>query len=78
VFADPPYALDRIADLPTSIYESGVAKAGAFVVMEHSRETPVRTDPSMFEVTTKPFGQTTVLFMRCVPPRRTTELRESP
>ncbi|HXG38516.1 MAG TPA: 16S rRNA (guanine(966)-N(2))-methyltransferase RsmD [Bacteroidota bacterium] len=67
VFADPPYALERIGDLPTAIYESGVAKPGAYVVMEHSRKTPVRVPPDMYEAIIKPFGQTTVLFLKTLP-----------
>lgn len=69
VFADPPYALERIGELPTAVYESGVAKPGAYVVMEHSRATPVRVPPEMYEAIIKPFGQTTILFLKTLPRR---------
>jgi 16S rRNA (guanine966-N2)-methyltransferase len=75
VFADPPYALERIGELPTAIYEAGVAKPGAYVVMEHSRVTPVQVPPEMYDAITKPFGQTTVLFLRTLP--RPNELKKN-
>lgn len=67
VFADPPYALERIGELPAAIYDSRVAKPGAYVVMEHSRETPVRVSPEMYHAISKRFGQTTVLFLKTLP-----------
>ncbi len=35
VFADPPYKIDRIAQLPDLIIASGRLRAGAVVVLEH-------------------------------------------
>jgi 16S rRNA (guanine(966)-N(2))-methyltransferase RsmD len=67
VFADPPYALERIGDLPSAIYEAGVVKPAAYVVMEHSRSTPVVISPAMYHAVTKPFGQTTVLILQALP-----------
>jgi 16S rRNA (guanine(966)-N(2))-methyltransferase RsmD len=67
VFVDPPYRLERIAELPEAIYASPVVKAGSFVVMEHSKESPVEPAETMYEITRKPFGQTTVLVLRARP-----------
>lgn len=63
VFADPPYRLETIGDLPTAIYESGVLRRGAFVVMEHSKESVIQIPEGAFDVLRKPFGQTVVLIL---------------
>ncbi len=63
VFADPPFALERIGDLPTAIGVSGVLKPGAFVVMEHGKDAAVAV-PDAFELLRKMFGQTVVLIMK--------------
>jgi len=67
VFVDPPYRLERIAELPDALYESPVVKEGTYVVMEHSKESPVEPSESMYDITRKPFGQTTVLVLRAKP-----------
>ncbi|MGB2868371.1 MAG: 16S rRNA (guanine(966)-N(2))-methyltransferase RsmD [Bacteroidota bacterium] len=64
VFADPPYKLERIGTLPRAIHDSGVSKDGTYVVMEHSRESPIDLPESMYEIIRKPFGQTTVLILK--------------
>ncbi len=64
VFVDPPYRLERIADLPVELYASEALREGTLVVMEHSKESPVEPSETMFEITRKPFGQTTVLILR--------------
>ncbi len=62
-FIDPPYKLPTIGTLPRAIHESGLLVAGGFIVMEHSRESSVDVDETVFDVTRKPFGQTTVLIL---------------
>lgn len=37
VFADPPYAHERFAEIPLIIIESGIIKPGGLLVIEHSR-----------------------------------------
>ncbi|MCX6134085.1 MAG: 16S rRNA (guanine(966)-N(2))-methyltransferase RsmD [Ignavibacteriales bacterium] len=64
VFVDPPYRLERIEELPNAIYESPIVKEGTYVVMEHSKESQVIVSDLMYDVTRKPFGQTTVLIMQ--------------
>jgi len=64
VFVDPPYRLERIEELPNAIYESGVVREGTFVVMEYSKASQVVVSDTMYDVTRKPFGQTTVLIMQ--------------
>ena len=62
-FVDPPYKLPTIGSLPRAVHESGVLNQGGFVVMEHSRESAVDVDESVYSVTRKPFGQTIVLIL---------------
>jgi 16S rRNA (guanine966-N2)-methyltransferase len=64
VFVDPPYRLERITELPAELYASEVLREGTFVVMEHSKESPVEPSESMFETTRKLFGQTIVLVLK--------------
>ena len=64
VFVDPPYRLERIADLPAELHASRALREGTFVVMEHSRKSPVEPSESMFEITRKLFGQTIVLILK--------------
>jgi 16S rRNA (guanine(966)-N(2))-methyltransferase RsmD len=78
VFVDPPYRLERIADLPAALYASEALKEGTYVVMEHSKESPVEPSASMFEVTRKPFGQTTVLVLRTKPKEPTKTPSQNP
>jgi 16S rRNA (guanine966-N2)-methyltransferase len=63
-FVDPPYRLEKIGTIPSALQLSGVLKQGAYVVMEHSRESSVGVDENYYEVVKKPFGQTTVLILR--------------
>jgi 16S rRNA (guanine(966)-N(2))-methyltransferase RsmD len=64
VFVDPPYRLERIEELPTAIFESPVVKEGTIVVMEHSKESQVVVSDTMYDITRKQFGQTTVLILQ--------------
>ncbi len=63
VFVDPPYKLENIGTLPRAIYDAGILRENAYVVMEHSRESTIDLDGSAYAVTRKPFGQTTVLIL---------------
>ncbi|MCI0705962.1 MAG: 16S rRNA (guanine(966)-N(2))-methyltransferase RsmD [Ignavibacteriae bacterium] len=64
VFVDPPYKLERIPELPAAIYGARITKPSSYIVMEHSRETPVVVSESMYEIIKKPFGQTTMLILK--------------
>lgn len=37
IFADPPYALKELADVPTLIFERNLLREGGILVMEHPR-----------------------------------------
>jgi 16S rRNA (guanine966-N2)-methyltransferase len=64
VLLDPPYRLSSIHDLPRAVSTSGVVRPGAFVVMEHSRETAVPAPVPEEEAIRRSFGQTGVLMFR--------------
>jgi 16S rRNA (guanine966-N2)-methyltransferase len=64
VFVDPPYRLERIEALPNAIFDSPVVKEGTHVVMEHSKESQVHLSDSIYDITRKSFGQTTVLILK--------------
>lgn len=64
IFVDPPYALERITELPAALFSSPVVSAGSHVVMEHSKESPVEPKETEYEITRKSFGQTTVLILK--------------
>lgn len=36
VFADPPYDLNRLEEIPTAVFESGVLKENGLLILEHS------------------------------------------
>ena len=38
VFADPPYALPRLAELPSLVFEHGLLASGGVFVLEHGKE----------------------------------------
>ena len=78
VFVDPPYRLERIADLPAELFGSGALREGTFVVMEHSRKSPVEPSESMFEITRKLFGQTTVLILKTKSKESAQTLQQKP
>jgi len=64
VFVDPPFALERIGLLPTAIAHSGILKPGAYVIMEHGKNSTVTVPEGSFELLQRTFGQTIVLIMK--------------
>ncbi len=68
VFADPPYKLESIGALPKAIFQSGVLRNGTYVFMEHSRESAIDLDETMYDILKKPFGQTIVLILQAKVP----------
>ncbi len=64
VFVDPPFALERIGELPGALARSGVAGKGSYVVMEHGKNSVVSVPEVAFETLQKTFGQTVVLILK--------------
>lgn len=48
VFADPPYAHARFADLPTLILNSGWLKKDGLLILEHSSDNSFEEHPAYF------------------------------
>lgn len=48
VFADPPYAHPRFADLPTLILNSGWLKKDGLLILEHSSDHSFKEHPAFF------------------------------
>jgi 16S rRNA (guanine966-N2)-methyltransferase len=68
VFADPPYALENIGNLPNAIYDSGIVHKGSYAIMEHNRRSAINLNDRKYEIVVKPFGQTTVLILKAIVP----------
>ena len=49
IFADPPYALTNIADIPRIIFEKDLLKEGGLLVLEHGKENNFEEDPHFLE-----------------------------
>jgi 16S rRNA (guanine(966)-N(2))-methyltransferase RsmD len=47
IFADPPYNIDRLAELPDLIFEKGILKEDGIVVLEHGKEHSFEEHPKI-------------------------------
>ena len=45
VFADPPYALPRLAELPDLILDKGMVADGGMLILEHGKDNNFNTHP---------------------------------
>ena len=49
IFADPPYALPRLAELPDLILGKGMLKEGGMLVLEHGKDHSFVEHPSFVQ-----------------------------
>lgn len=49
VFADPPYDLPWLTDLPSLVMDAGILKEQGFFVLEHPRDISFSDNPGFFE-----------------------------
>ena len=49
VFADPPYALNRLEEIPSLVFEKGVLKPDGLLVLEHGKTHDFSADPRFVE-----------------------------
>jgi len=49
IFADPPYALDNLADIPNLVFEHQLLDEGGVFVMEHPREYSFEDHPHFWQ-----------------------------
>lgn len=64
VFADPPYALDTLKELPNSIFESNVVSKHGYLVIEHPARFEFHPGPRWEIATQKVYGRTCVSFFQ--------------
>lgn len=49
VFADPPYALEHLAEIPTLVFEHDLLKEDGLLVLEHGKDHDFSADPRFVE-----------------------------
>ena len=49
VFADPPYALDKLASLPDIIFEQNILNEDGIFILEHPREYQFEEHPHFWQ-----------------------------
>lgn len=49
IFADPPYALDRLEEIPSLIFAAGLLAPGGLLVFEHGKHNDFSDDPRYVE-----------------------------
>ena len=49
IFADPPYELKNLADLPAAVLERDLLLPGGWFILEHSRKHNFNHEPSFFD-----------------------------
>jgi len=62
VFADPPYAFDATASLPSVAFSRNVVAPGGYLLIEHTREVQFKDSPLYGIGPVKKFGRTLVTF----------------
>ena len=62
IFADPPYALDKLANLPDLIFERGMLKENGWFVLEHGKDHCFDNHPRWVE--TRQYGSVHFSFFR--------------
>ncbi|MBO7325361.1 MAG: 16S rRNA (guanine(966)-N(2))-methyltransferase RsmD [Bacteroidales bacterium] len=50
VFADAPYADPRLSEIPSLVFQAGLLKSGAWLVVEHSHHNDFSQDPNFKEL----------------------------
>jgi 16S rRNA G966 N2-methylase RsmD len=49
IFADPPYELDKIAEIPNLIFARNLLKPDGLLVLEHSSKTSFELHPNFLD-----------------------------
>ncbi len=49
IFADPPYALERLADIPNLIFNNELLKEDGLFVLEHGKDQSFESHPNFIE-----------------------------
>ncbi len=64
VFADPPYALESLADLPTKIFTQDIIVPNGYLVIEHPTKYEFHQSSLWEIVVQKEYGRTSVSFFQ--------------
>ena len=49
IFADPPYDMEGIEEIPTLVFEKGLLQSDGWLIIEHPREKNFSTFPQLFD-----------------------------
>lgn len=49
IFADPPYALEKLSEIPSIIFSYGLLQSGGIFVLEHGKQNDFSTDEHFVE-----------------------------
>lgn len=60
IFADPPYALNRLSELPDRIFERNLLKPGGLLIIEHASQMSLSAKPYFTEE--RKYGQSAFSF----------------
>jgi 16S rRNA (guanine(966)-N(2))-methyltransferase RsmD len=63
IFIDPPYAYERITELPGIVFQKDLLNHGGFLIIEHSKHTMITSTVHYRLAVQKEFGQTRVSFI---------------
>jgi 16S rRNA (guanine(966)-N(2))-methyltransferase RsmD len=64
VFADPPYAYERTAELPALIFGKGMIRPSGYLLIEHAKDLHFDSTPHYHVGPEKRFGRTLVTFFQ--------------
>jgi 16S rRNA (guanine966-N2)-methyltransferase len=64
VFADPPYAYERTAELPALIFGKGMIRPSGYLLIEHTKDLHFDSTPHYHVGPEKRFGRTLVTFFQ--------------
>jgi 16S rRNA (guanine966-N2)-methyltransferase len=64
VFADPPYAYERTAELPALIFGQGIVRPGGYLLIEHAKGLHFESTQHYHVGPEKRFGRTLVTFFQ--------------
>ena len=64
VFADPPYALESLPELPNRIFDSNIVSEDGFLIIEHPTRFEFQPGSRWEIATQKSYGRTTVSFFQ--------------
>jgi len=64
VFADPPYALKSLPELPSRIFQSDIIARGGYLIVEHPTRFEFTPSSAWEAVVQKEYGRTSVSFFQ--------------